>query len=805
MKYQERISQMTLEEKASLLTGGTQFTTKPIQRLGVPSMFLSDGPHGLRKQAGPADHLGLNPSIPATCFPTAATMAASWDPALGEALGQALGQEAVAQGVSVVLGPGLNIKRSPLCGRNFEYFSEDPYLAGKMAAAYIRGIQSQGVAACPKHFAANSQELLRMHSDSVVDTRTLREIYLTGFEIAVKEGRPLSLMSSYNQINGVYANENPWLLGDVLVDEWGFDGMVVSDWGGSNDHVEAVRAGSHLEMPASGLSADRELVAAVQEGRLSEALLDRRVDEFLHTLFATAIPPEKADGVLDEAGHHDLARRCAEGSVVLLKNEDGFLPLKAGTRVGLIGDFAQTPRYQGAGSSLVNATRLDSTVDLMEGSGLTLVGYEQGFVRNGAADQGLRAKAVALAETCEVVLLYLGLDELGESEGLDRAHMRIHQNQVDLLEAVHAVNPNVAVVLSAGSSLETPWEDRCKAMVYGCLSGQAGAGAVLNVLTGKVNPSGKLAETWPLRLEDAAVSAYYPGKERTAEYREGLYVGYRWFDKGQKPVRYPFGHGLSYTTFAYSDLTATPQGVTFTLENTGPTAGAEVAQLYVSPKSSLVFRPEKELKGFLKVFLQPGEKRTVTIPLDDKAFRYFHPGEDRWVTEGGTYDLLVGASAAEVRLTAQVEVEGERVPSPYDTEKLPSYHNGAVSDVSDVEFAILLGRPIPPSRWDRSKPLGRNDSISQLFYAKGLSARLAYKILSHMRQKAEKRGSPDLNILFIINIPFRGIAKMMGGAFDMAMVDALLEAVNGHFFRGVGHLLSARSRMRKADKEGRQS
>ena len=801
MKYADLIAKMTLEEKCSLLSGESNFTTKSVKRLNIPGMFLSDGPHGLRKQAGAAYHLGLNASLPATCYPTAATMANSWDPELGEELGRMLGEEARAQGVSVLLGPGLNMKRSPLCGRNFEYFSEDPYLAGKMAAAYIRGIQSQGVAACPKHFAANSQETLRMHSDSVVDQRTYREIYLTGFEIAVKEGHPQSIMSAYNRINGKYANEDKELLRDILVDQWGFDGFVVTDWGGSNDRAEGARCGNALEMPATGGNSDRELVAAVKAGTLSEDVIDQRLDEYLNVLFATVIPAD-APKEFDVEAHHAMARKAAEHTIVLLKNEDNILPLKAGASVAVIGDFAQTPRYQGAGSSMVNPTKLDCALSVIKsGSGLKLVGFEPGFLRHGGADEARKSAAVELARNAEVVLMYMGLDEISESEGLDRKHMKIHQNQIDVLEAVAKVNPNVVVVLSGGAPIETPWLDSCKAVVHGYLGGQAGAGAVVDVLTGKVNPSGKLAETWAMKYEDTPAYRRFPGTEATAEYREGLYIGYRYYQTAQVPVRFPFGYGLSYTTFAYADLRATDKAVTFTVTNTGSVPGAEIAQVYVSRKGGVVFRPEQELKGFAKVFLNPGECKTVTVELDDKAFRYFNVKTGRFEVESGSYEIRVGASCADIRLTASVAVQGADAPAPYELSKLPSYCSGKVSDVGDAEFECLLGRPIPPAKWDRSAPLGMNDTFAQLSYARGWVGRLVYKITKGQVEKAEAAGKPDLDALFRYNMPFRAIAKMMGGMVDMKMAEALLEIFNGHFFKGLGHLVSGYFRMNKAKKE----
>jgi len=799
MDFKNIISKMTLEEKCSLLSGEGNFTTKAVKRLGIPSMFLSDGPHGIRKQEGAADHLGLNASRPATCFPTAATVANSWDEGLAEEIGKMLGEEAAAQGVSVLLGPALNMKRSPLCGRNFEYFSEDPYLAGKIAAAYIRGIQSKGVGACPKHFAANNQETLRMHNDSVVDERTFREIYLTAFEIAVKEGNPLAIMSAYNRINGVYANENKKLLSDILVDEWGFSGIVVTDWGASNDWAEGIAAGSHLEMPATDGNSDRELADAVRSGKISEELLDKRVEEYLKVLFATVIPENTPD--FDKRAHHAFAMKAAEESIVLLKNENGLLPLKKGAKVAVIGDFADKPRYQGAGSSLVNPTFLEEPLNALKSAGIDVIGFEGGFLRNGGEDEAKKAAAVELAKRAEIVLYYMGLDELNETEGMDRTHMRIRQNQIDVLEAVAKENPNVIAVLCGGAPFETPWWGLVKGAVHGYLGGQAGAAAMARILAGKANPSGKLAETWPLRYEDTPAFNFYPGTECTSEYREALYIGYRYYLTAKIPVRFPFGFGLSYTLFEYSDLKADAKSVEVTVKNTGNFAGAEIVQVYVSKKGGEVFRPEEELKAFAKVWLEAGESKRISIALDDKAFRYFNVVTGKYEIEGGTYEIRVGASSTDIRLCAEVKVDGTAAPCPYKADEIPSYYSGKVSNVSTYEFENLLGRHVPESKWDRTKPLGRNDTVSQLCYAKSPIARLAHKIILNRKNKMEQKGTPDLNILFIYNIPFRGIAKMMGGAVDMAMVDALLEIVNGHFFKGAAHLISAFVKRGKAAKE----
>ncbi len=788
MKHADIIKQMTLEEKCYLFSGKDFWQTRSLERLGVPNMTLSDGPHGIRKQAGEGDQLGLNPSLPATCYPTAATVANSWDPALGEEIGAHLGAEAASQGVGVVLGPGLNVKRSPFCGRNFEYFSEDPYLAGKMAASYIRGIQKNGVSACPKHFAANSQELRRMASDSVMDERTLREIYLTGFEIAVKEGHAKSIMSSYNRINGTYANENGHLLQEILRDEWGFDGFVVSDWGGSNDHVEGVRAGSHLEMPTTGGDSDPELIDAVKSGRLSEELLDRRVDELLDVILSVTRAVKPLEGKpFDIDAHHAMAARASEQSIVLLKNEGNILPLKKGAKVAVIGEFAQKARYQGAGSSVVNPTKLDHAMDVIKNFDLDVVGFEPGYPRSGKGDPAMRAQAVELAKKADVVLLYIGLDEISEAEGLDRSHMRLAQSQVELIEAVAEANPNVVAVMSAGSAVEMPWLPKVKALVHGYLCGQAGAASVLKAIVGQVNPSGKLAESYPVRYEDVSSAPYFPSKERNAEYREGLYVGYRYFQSANVPVLFPFGFGLSYTSFEYSDLAVTDKEATFTLKNTGSMDGAEVAQLYVSKPDGEVFRPARELKGFAKVFLKAGESKKVTIPLDDKAFRYFNVDTNKFEVEGGEYQILIGASCADIKLSGAVSVQGTGAKSPYNKEKFAKYFSGDIKSISDAEFEALLGRPIPDGHW--SGTLEMNDALCQMYYAKSGLARFAYKILTNLINKSIEKGEPNLNLLFNYNMPFRAIAKMTGGICTMEMAEGILTIVNGHFFKGMGAII----------------
>ena len=780
------LQQLSLEQKCALLSGAATFQTRALPQFGIPAIWLSDGPHGLRKQAGPADHLGQNPSEPATCFPTASAMASSWDEALGEEVGRALGEEAAAQQVAVVLGPGLNTKRSPLCGRNFEYYSEDPYLSGKMAAAAIRGIQANGVAACPKHFAANNQELRRMATDSILDERTLRELYLTNFEIAVTEGHPKTIMTSYNMVNGTYANENAHLLKDILRDAWGFTGAVITDWGGSNDHALGVKNGSTLEMPAPGLDSVRELVKAVQDGRISEVDVNARLEELLGLVDSTSEALQKAPRTIDWDAHHALARKAAARSLVLLKNSGGLLPLDPAAKVAVIGDFAQKPRYQGAGSSLVNAPRVDNFREIFEHSGLRSAGYAQGFERGGKPNAALQAEAVALAGQADVVLLFLGLDEVKETEGLDRADMRLAQNQIDLLLAVHRANPHVAVVLSCGSAVETPWASHCQALVWAGLSGQAGAGAVLDVLTGKVNPGGKLAETWPLHCEDNPSYHNFGKDGRNVEYREGLFAGYRYYSTAGVPVAYPFGYGLSYTSFAYSGLHLTPDSVTLTVANTGAVDGDEVVQVYIAKPDARIFRPAQELKGFARVPLKAGESKTVTIPLDGKAYRYWNETTGRWAVEGGSYTVRVGASSADIRLEGTVTVAPSGDPDPYAGLALPHYHSGQVQDVPDEEFAALLGHAIPRPK----VAIDRNMTLGEIGHGRSPLGWLIHVVHRHLLNRSLATGTPDLNLLFNYNMPLRAIAKMTGGMVSMGMVDGLVMELRGFWIIGILRVLA---------------
>ena len=793
MKHEQIVRKLTLEQKCALLTGATAFGTRAIPSAGILALEFSDGPHGLRHQSEGANHLGIGGSDPATCYPTAVTLADTWDTQLVQQVGSALGQEAAVEGVNVLLGPGVCIKRSPLCGRDFEYYSEDPYLAGKMAAAYVRGVQSQGVGACVKHFAANSQETRRQASDSVLDERTLREIYLQAFEIVVREAHPAAIMSSYNLINGTYANENTHVLHDILRDEWGFEGAVVTDWGGSNDHVEGVRAGSTFEMPACGLDSVRELVAAVKSGRLDEVTLDQRVDEAVELVLSTHDAVASAGDHFDEMGHHALARKAAAEGIVLMKNDavankasgvfGPLLPLAAGTRVALVGDFAKTPRYQGAGSSLVNCTKLDTLLDVVRDSDLDLVGYEPGFARDGQPDDELATGAAKLAQSADAVVCCLGLSEAAESEGLDRSGIELAANQLSLLCRLLQANPRVVVLLSCGSVVRMDWAKDVPAVAYLGLGGQAGASAALDVLTGAVNPSGKLAETWPVALGDTPCADIFPSDEFSAQYREGVYVGYRYYQTVGVPVAYPFGYGLSYTSYSYANLQVSDGGsqVSFDVTNEGQVAGAEVAQVYVGLPHAKVWRPAHQLAGFARVQLEPGQTRRVTVQLSDRAYSYFNVRTNAWEVEGGDYVVAVGGSSVDLPLKATVHQQGTGAPDPYEGLKLSSYRSGDVRHVDAHEFEELLGHQLPSDKVTLDRNLCFRDvshGRSPIFWIVGAVLRVLVK-------KTDANGRPNLNALFVYNMPMRALAKNAGEFIGMGMVDAIVREIRGWGLIGI--------------------
>lgn len=671
------VAGLTLEEKASLTSGASFWTTQGIERAGIPAIVLTDGPHGVRLQKGSADHLGIGDSVPATCFPPAVALGSTFDPELLERVGTALGEEARAEGVGVLLGPGVNIKRSPLCGRNFEYLSEDPIVSGVLGAALVNGLQSQGVGGSLKHFAANNQEHDRMSSSSDVDPRPLREIYLRGFQRVVEDAQPWTVMCSYNRLNGVYTSEDPWLLNTVLRDEWGFEGLVVSDWGAVNDRVVGLPAGLDLEMPSSDGRSAAALLAAVADGSLDESALDlgaRRVVELVQKAVAGARPSTGSGSEgYDVDAHHALAREAAGRGAVLLKNDDAILPLDAATSVAVIGAFAEKPRYQGAGSSLINPTRLDNALDAITGyADADRVGFAAGFTTDGSDGAALVGPAVELAASKDVVVLFLGLPGSYESEGFDRDDLRLPAEQLSLLAAVVAANPRTVVVLANGGVVELPFADDVPAILEGWLGGQAGGSAIADVLYGIVNPSGRLAETIPLKLSDTPAYLNFPGDFGHVRYGEGIFVGYRWYDARDAEVRYPFGHGLSYTTFGYSDLSVATDAsgltVRVTVTNTGDRAGREVVQVYTGLAASGVQRAPREIKGFASVALEAGESRQVEIAVRNEDLAYWDIRVDRWVVEPGAYSVEVGASSRDIRLSAVVEVEGEKVRIPLSLE-----------------------------------------------------------------------------------------------------------------------------------------
>ncbi|WP_028242516.1 glycoside hydrolase family 3 C-terminal domain-containing protein [Pseudobutyrivibrio ruminis] len=777
MDAKEIISKLTLMEKAALLSGKNEWESRDIPRLGIQSITFSDGPHGLRRQEGAGDHLGLNASLPATCFPTAATVANSWDPSLGEEIGAALGEEAVAQNVDVLLGPGLNMKRSPLCGRNFEYFSEDPILAGKMAAAYVRGIQSKHVYSCPKHFAVNSREYRRMAMNAVVDERTLREIYLTAFEIAVKEGGAKTIMSAYNEVNGQYANENKHLLVDILREEWGFDGIVVTDWGASNDHVAGVKCQSNVEMPNPGLDSARELIKAATEGE--GRITEEEIDKAILPIIEAAIYFKENDHTkgFDKEAHHAIAKKAAVNSAVLLKNDEDILPLKAGTTVCLRGPFVDKPRYQGSGSSQVNSTKVET-------------------IREQIANYDLNVTDDP--EKADVVLFFFGLDEIAESEGADRMSIDVPEYQIKELEELTVYNKHIIGVMSAGSSVKMPWLGNLQALLHGYLTGQAGASAVLDIIVGKEIPTGKLSESYPFAYTDCSIVNYANTDKRNLQYREGPFIGYRYYDTADVAVQFPFGYGLSYTTFEYSALSVSEEGIKFTIKNTGNRDGAEIAQMYIGKSESGLIRPKKELKGFKKVWIKADESVDVEIPFDDKSFRYFSTVSSNWEIEDGEYQIYVGRNVRDIELTGRITKKGTITELPYNIESLPSYKTGKVRNVHYEEFEKLYAAPLPE---EKVGPLDINDALCQMKDAKSGICRLVYKVLKNNLDKSYEKGVPDLNTMFIYNMPFRAICKMSGGMVSREMVESIVKIANGHFFRGLGGVIGGFFKNARANKK----
>lgn len=720
MDIKSLVSQMTLEEKASLCSGLDFWHTKPVERLNVPAVMVSDGPHGLRKQDQQADHLGVNESIKAVCFPAACASAASFDPALAEQIGEAVGDTCQHEEVSVVLGPAVNIKRSPLCGRNFEYFSEDPYLAAEMAVGLTKGVQSRNIGVSVKHFAANNQEHRRMSSDSQVDERTMREIYLPAFEMAVKRAKAWTVMCSYNRINGVYASQNKEYLTDILRGEWGFDGYVMSDWGAVSDRVAGVAAGLDLEMPSSGGTNDRRIVEAVRAGKLDEKVVDLAAERIL-TINYRYLENAKPDTVWDKEAQHELARKLAAECMVLLKNDDGILPLSEDESVAVIGKFAKEPRYQGGGSSHINSFKVTGLMDALEG--VANVAYAQGYdILNEQPDESLIAQAVKAAKMAKVAVIVAGLPDAFESEGYDRTHLRMPKCQEELIARVAEANPNTVVVLYNGSPVEMPWIGKVKAVIEAYLGGQAVGGATKDVLYGTVNPCGRLPESFPLKLEHNPSYLTYGGEKDVAVYNEGVFVGYRYYDKKQMDVLFPFGYGLSYTSFEYKNLTVSSESikdidtliVTVDVTNTGKVAGKDVVQLYVGDAESTVFRPVRELKGMVKVMLKPGETRTVSFTLDKRSFAYWNTVIHDWHVESGVFHIEIGHSSRDITLTHDVMVESTvKLPERYTVDTI--FMDLVASDKADVLKPLIdqMKANIGPSHAEGERSDAASSAISE--------------------------------------------------------------------------------------------
>ncbi len=799
MKYEKLISQMTLEEKAGMCSGRDFWRLKGVERLGIPSIMVTDGPHGLRKQPLGGDHVGMGGSVPATCFPTACLTAASWDKAMLYKLGELIAEEALQEKVSVVLGPGTNIKRSPLCGRNFEYFSEDPYLAGKLAASYVNGVQSKGIGTSLKHYAGNNQETRRQTVDSVIDERALHEIYLTAFETAVKEAQPWTIMNAYNRLNGTYCAENKTLLTDILRKRFGFKGLVVTDWGAENNRVDGIKAGNDLEMPSSMGINDAKIVEAVKSGELDEKVLDERVDTVLDLIFKAKETLEKGDFTYDVEEHHALARKMASNSMVLLKNKDGKLPMEPDNDFVVIGNMAKKPRYQGAGSSLIVPTKLDNALDILKDEYGITPEFAQGYRSDtDETDEKLLNEALELARKGKTVVMFVGLTDMYESEAFDREHMQLPKNQLELIERVLEINNDVVIMLHCGAPVELPFADKVKAILNCYLGGQAGAGAGIDILFGKVNPSGKLPETFPEKLEDNPSYNYFPGGTKTVEYRESIYVGYRYYDTAKVPVKYPFGYGLSYTTFEFSDIKLSSENimeddelkVTFRVKNIGGRDGAEVCQIYVHPHSSSVFRPEKELREFTKIMLKAGEEKTVTVKLGKRAFAYYNVNTQDYEVETGKYDILVGGSSNDLPLSKTLRVTSvHNVPAPDYRETAPAYYGAKVAEVEARQFEQILGRKLPESDWGEDRVYDLNATFEDMRVFRG--GRIVCNFISFVAKFVIKGSPTDKRMMttMLLCTPIRATILMGNGALTESMGYDIISLCTGHFWKGLFKLI----------------
>lgn len=807
LKHADIIAQMTLEEKASMCDGLDYWHSQPVERVGIKSISLNDGPHGIRKKGDPKENTDVLKGLPAICFPTASATACSWDTDLIYKMGEALGDECRKEQVSVLLGPGTNIKRSPLCGRNFEYFSEDGLLAGEMSAAFVNGVQSKGIGTSLKHYAANNQETRRMTVNAVVDERTLRETYLLPFEIAVKKAQPWTVMNSYNRLNGTYAAENKWLLTDVLRDDFGYEGVVITDWGAENERVPGLIAGQEIEMPTSSGIGTKKIIDAVNDGTLDVAVLDKAVDKIIE-LTKKAEPVLGGTYTYDSDAHHKLAREIASQCMVLMKNDNNLLPLKKDAKVALIGEMAHTPRYQGAGSSLINPIKLDCAYQTMKDMGIDLTfskGYELKKCKEKKSWE-LILDAKKKAAAADVAVVFIGLTDEYETEGADRHHLSIPPMHNALVEQVLKVNPNTVVVLSGGASVEMPWADKVPAILNMFLTGQAGGSAVCDILFGDVNPSGKLSETYPLALSDNSSHNYFPGTPVSVEYREGVYVGYKYYDTANKQVAFPFGFGLSYTTFEYSDIKVSADNikdtdtvtVSFKIKNTGDVAGAEVAQLYVNDVESTIFRPVKELRGFKKVFLEPGEEKEVEIVLDKRAFAYYNVNIHDWHVESGEFKILVGASSRDIRLEASINVEStvDAVVPDYKA-TAPSYYGANIMNVPANEFEAVYGQPLPPSERDKNAPFTVLNTIEDSQDSKwgGRIYRLLIKLL----------GADTMAGAVATQLPIKNFISMSFGLFSPEMAEGLIMIIHEDklgkglkiILKGIPHILKNLDRLKK--------
>ena len=807
MKHPEIISKMSLEQKAKFVSGFDYWHLEECKELGLPQIMITDGPHGLRKQDPKGKNVGLGNSVPTTCMPPAATSACSWDEDLLREEGEALAEECLAEKVSVILGPGTNIKRSPVCGRNFEYFSEDPLLAGKMSAALINGCQSKGVGTSLKHFACNSQEAFRMVINEVIDERAMRELYFPAFEIAVKESQPWTIMNSYNRINGVYASQNDWLQNKVARDEWGFEGLFVTDWGASVDRVPGLKAGTDLEMPTSGALNTRRIIDAVNNGALDIAVLDERVDTVVDLIIKSK-PALETEHTYDIEAHHEIARRVAEGSMVLLKNDDSVLPLKNGQKIAVIGEMAKSPRYQGAGSSVINPTKIDNAYDALVEAGADVT-YAQGYYKsaptkkdkNRKTEDQLIAEAVEAARAADVAVVFVGLTEEFEGEGYDRENINMPDNHNALVSAVAKANPNTVVVLAGGSVVYIPWISEVKGLLNSGLGGQAGGSAVANILVGKVNPSGKIAETYPIDFKDNPTYGNYPGEPVISEHKESVYIGYRFYDTAKKNVLFPFGYGLSYTSFEYSDLKLSADKIkdnetvtaSFKIKNTGSVDGAEIAQVYVADLKSTIFRPEKELRGFTKVFLKAGEEKEVSITLGKRAFAYFNVNIGDWHVESGEFDILVGASSRDIRLSATLDVESTvEAEIPDYRESAPAYYTADRCGMSNAQWAAVYGQPLPAKERGADQRIDIYCCLNDARNTKwgGRICKLIVKIVAGAG--SAENGDGKMLAAMATQIPIRNFIAMSMGVFSPKMADGLLMLLNDDTssFKGICKILS---------------